>query len=126
MEFTLNDLHGRQVLRQIMDKWPALVGGILPRWKKSRQEASLNSRAGDTYGTPLAAAELLLGQEAMAIAGVDVSHMAAVGELAMSCVAGDLAEQTDNWQESLTFSPGRRSRPGDRASRLRSARRWTY
>lgn len=70
----VQDIWGRQLLRQIMDGYAdfSAPNGILERWRRLLSDPLLkfDSRAIDTYGTLLACAELLVGESGMIDAGL--------------------------------------------------------
>lgn len=105
-EVVLQDTAGRMLLRQIMDGWESFWGrpgepGLLGRWKTALVHAGLSSRGADTYGTLLAAAELVLGTEAMKDAGLPMYDDEALAQLVLDETASERSEQADNWEECL-------------------------
>lgn len=65
---------GRMLLRQVMDGWRDFQSEILPSYARTLQEQGLSARAIDTYGTLLAAAELLVGKQALEDIGLPVAE----------------------------------------------------
>lgn len=105
-EVVLQDTAGRMMLRQIMDGWENFWGrpgeqGLLARWKTALVRAGLSSRGADTYGTLLAAAELVLGTEDMRAAGLPMYDDEALAQLVLDETASERSEQADNWEECL-------------------------
>ncbi|WP_062203509.1 hypothetical protein [Aureimonas sp. AU12] len=116
-DIVVRDEDGRMILRQIMDGWNAFQSEILPRWKKALHDAGLDARAQATYGTLLAAAELLVGPVVMDEMGIDVTEMLRAGDIIAGLTASERSEQTDNWQECLEHvlaSPIEAWRSGER------------
>ncbi|KTR08578.1 hypothetical protein NS365_01180 [Aureimonas ureilytica] len=122
-DIVVRDEDGRMILRQIMDGWTEFHEAILPRWKLALHEAGLDARAQATYGTLLAAAELLIGTDIMAEMGIDVEtaiggdDMRRAGAMISHLTAAERSEQTDNWQECLEHvmaSPIEAWRSGER------------
>jgi len=66
------------------------------------QEQGLDSRAIDTFGTLLAAADLLVGKERLEEVGLPVADMAHLGELIREATALERAERVDNWHACLS------------------------
>lgn len=100
------DSYGSRLLRQLMDGWAPGRGrpgwvATLRAWKESMREVGLDGRVQDTYGTLLAAANLLLGDEAMEEAGMPVTEPRRLGEMLADLTAAERAEQTDNWRSCL-------------------------
>lgn len=60
---------GRMLLRQIMDGWNGFQNELLPKWRRLLHQGKFDARMQDTYGTLLAAAELLLGEGGLVTAG---------------------------------------------------------
>ncbi|MCB1492758.1 MAG: hypothetical protein KDJ77_13350 [Rhodobiaceae bacterium] len=101
-DLVLSEEHGRMMLRQIMDGWSRFAGELLPEWRRILHLAGLTARAQDTYGTLLAAAQLVLGDQAMEEAlGVSIDDPAGLGELVSALTASERAEQRDNWEKCL-------------------------
>lgn len=92
---------GRMLLRQVMDGWGEFQGKILPDiWDELRPQ-KLDSRAIDTYGTLLAAAELVVGKEALEEVGLPMADVGHLGELVASATSIERSETLDNWHECL-------------------------
>ena len=99
------DSCGRMLLRALMDAWPRF-DETLHLWKSALHCAGLNDRAQATYGTLLAVAHLLLGDEALDEAGFDVTEEARLGALIGEATAQDRAEQQENWRACLEWLLG--------------------
>lgn len=92
---------GRMLLRQVMDGWSEFRTRILPDYETVLRGHRLDSRAIDTYGTLLAAAELLVGPEALEEIGLPVTDAGRLGEIIADATAFERAEQLDNWHRCL-------------------------
>lgn len=96
----VGDHMGRQILRQMMDRWPRFAPSLAD-WKETLWKAGFDGRAQATYGTLLAMAELLAGAEAMEEAGLPVTEQAALGAMIRAATDAERAEQSDNWRDCL-------------------------
>lgn len=92
---------GPMILRQVMDGWDDFNKNLMPKWWEILARQKLDSRAIDTYGTLLAACEMLVGFEAMEEAGLPVSDWDQLGHIIGAATAPDRAEQLDNWHRCL-------------------------
>jgi hypothetical protein len=99
-ELTSVDVFGRMILRQLMDRWEDL-DRTLTNWKDALREAGLDSRGQDTYGTLLALANLMLGDEAMEEAGLPITDPSRLGAMIAAATAQERAEQMENWRRCL-------------------------
>ncbi|MBO6893408.1 MAG: hypothetical protein JJ866_15805 [Roseibium sp.] len=97
----VHDTDGRMILRQIMDGWEDFGNKILPDWKETLHLAGCDARAMDTYGTLLAAAQLVVGEEALEDIGLEVSDQARLAEVLKAALASEFTEQVEKWQECL-------------------------
>lgn len=95
------DRDGRMMLRQVIDGWQDFAERLLPGYWTMLSEQGLDSRAIDTFGTLLAAAELLVGPEALADLGLDVTEPKRLAEIVAAATALERAETLDNWHECL-------------------------
>ncbi len=109
-EVVIKDEWGRMILRQVMDGWHDFTNFILPKWKRLLSDPRLpfDARAIDTYGTLLAAAELLVGEIGFIDAGMrrddlieheivlDYDHLI---DTLQEATAGEMAERTEKWQD---------------------------
>ncbi|AZN71848.1 hypothetical protein D5400_11680 [Georhizobium profundi] len=100
-EPVINDADGRMLLRQVMDGWTGFNTKILPDWRKTLHMAEFDARAISTYGTLLAAAELLVGPLAMEAIGLPVGDQHALAEMIQEATSVERAEQMEKWQECL-------------------------
>ena len=88
---------GRMILRQIMDGWQRFQGELLQYYWEELAAQGLDARAIDTFGTLLAAAELLVGREALEEAGLPAGEANRVGEMVAAATAVERSENLDNW-----------------------------
>lgn len=116
-EPVVRETDGRMLLRQIMDGWHDFRTQILPDWRKTLHLAGFDARAIDTYGTLLAAAEMLVGPEVLEDLGLEVSNQEALAEIIRAATSAERAEQIEKWQECLEHllaAPIDAHRGGDR------------
>ncbi len=92
---------GRMLLRQIMDGWTDFSGRLLQDWWDTLQAQGLDSRAIDTYGTLLAAAELLVGPAELEDIGLPVTDQTKLGEIIAAATALERGERLDNWHKCV-------------------------
>jgi hypothetical protein len=92
---------GPMILRQVMDGWERFNKELMPKWWEVLAGQGLDSRAIDTYGTLLAACELVVGWEAMEQAGLPVTELDKLGQIIGAATAPDRAEQLDNWHRCV-------------------------
>lgn len=102
---------GRMILRQIMDGYHDFYWHTLPKWRTilSDPRLAFDPRAIDTYGTVLACAELLVGEQGLIDAGFHADPTA--GGLQMDydmlieslteATASERADQMPKWQEVI-------------------------
>ncbi|MEO1110113.1 MAG: hypothetical protein AAFX90_19540 [Pseudomonadota bacterium] len=100
-EPVVHDTDGRMILRQVMDGWSEFGQRILPDWKQTLHLAGFDARAMDTYGTLLAAAELVVGKETLEDVGLEVSSQPHLAEALKAALASEFVEQVEKWQECL-------------------------
>lgn len=93
---------GRQMLRQIMDGFYGFEHVILQKWRKILNRAAFNKRQIDTYGTLLAAAELVVGEGGLIAAGfpaikgkIDEDFLV---EMLQHATKSELADQEEKWE----------------------------
>lgn len=96
------DSASRMILRQIMDAWPTF-DATLGTWQDALREAGFDQRAQSTYGTLLAVAAMLLGDEALESAGLPITETKRLGELLADATASERAEQGENWRQCLEY-----------------------
>ncbi|PZU23930.1 MAG: hypothetical protein DI589_06645 [Shinella sp.] len=104
------DVAGRMILRQLMDGYHDFHWHILPKWREILADKRLgfDSRAIDTYGTVLACAELLVGEQGMIDAGIpedallpgaiDIDQLI---EILGFATASERTEQVPHWQQVI-------------------------
>lgn len=104
----VQDYWGRQLLRQVMDGFQDFETVILPKWREILSDKALkfDSRAIDTYGTLLACAELLVGEQGMIDAGMhaDINgrlDRAMLIESLQAATAAERADQVPKWQDVI-------------------------
>lgn len=100
--FRANETDGRMILRQVMDAWPEYRGSVRDRWWNLLAGLKgIDSRSIDTYGTLLAAAEILVGDEALEACGLPVTDEQRLAEVIGEATAAERAERLDNWHKCL-------------------------
>lgn len=92
---------GRMMLRQIMDGWQDFRDRIMPNYAASLGEQGLSARAIDTFGTLLAAAELLVGTAALEEVGLPVTEHVRVGEMIAAATASERTENLPHWHQCI-------------------------
>jgi hypothetical protein len=92
---------GRMILRQVLDGWADYKARLLPDYWKTLHDQKLDSRAIDTFGTLLAAAEMLVGPEALEAIGLPVTDQAQLGEIIRHATQAEREENLDNWHKCL-------------------------
>ncbi len=100
-EPVVHDTDGRMILRQVMDGFETFGREILPDWKTTLHLAGCDARAMDTYGTLLAAAELVVGKETLEEIGLEVSDQERLAAVLQAALASEFTEQVEKWQECL-------------------------
>ncbi|CDZ67645.1 Putative nucleoside-triphosphatase [Neorhizobium galegae bv. orientalis] len=103
----ISDVAGRMLLRQMMDGFHDFYWHILPKWKTRLADKRLpfDARAIDTYGTVLACAELLVGEQGMIDAGMHEDpfitgrlNIDMLIETLDAATAAERADQVPQWQ----------------------------
>jgi hypothetical protein len=92
---------GRMLLRQVMDGWATFQSTGLQYWWDELQRQKLDSRAIDTYGTLLAAAEMLVGPQALEDIGLPVAEPGRLGQMIAEATRSERAERLDNWHKCV-------------------------
>ncbi|RWF49965.1 MAG: hypothetical protein EOS50_30255 [Mesorhizobium sp.] len=92
---------GRMILRQIMDGWREFNDVLLPDYATILGERGLSARAIDTFGTLLAAAQLLVGPEVLEEIGLPVTDANHLGEMIAEATAADRTENLDHWHKCI-------------------------
>lgn len=97
----IRDTDGRMLLRQIMDGWADFSGRLMQNYWMALRPQGLDSRAIDTFGTLMAAAELLVGPEALEDIGLPVTDETALGAMVAAATRVERSETMDNWHACL-------------------------
>ncbi|TPN57160.1 hypothetical protein [Mesorhizobium sp. B1-1-7] len=92
---------GRMILRQIMDGWRDFSDRLLPDYASILGEQGLSARSIDTFGTLLAAAELLVGPAVLEEMGLPVTDANHLGALIAEATAADRTESLDHWHKAV-------------------------
>lgn len=92
---------GRMILRQIMDGWRDFNDVLMPDYATILGERGLSARAIDTFGTLLAAAQLLVGPEVLEDVGLPVTDANHLGEMIAEATAADRTENLDHWHKCI-------------------------
>jgi hypothetical protein len=101
-ELTLKpETDGRMILRQIMDGWREFSDKLLPDYAAILSQRGLSARSIDTFGTLLAAAELLVGPAALEEVGLPVAEADHLGDLIAEATAADRTESLDHWHKAV-------------------------
>ncbi|MCW5697905.1 MAG: hypothetical protein KIS96_14390 [Bauldia sp.] len=96
-----SDVDGRMLLRQVMDGWPDFYPRLYQNYWDALAPQQLDSRAINTFGTLLAAAELLVGPEALEDVGLPVTEINHLGQVVAAATALERLENLDNWHKCL-------------------------
>jgi hypothetical protein len=100
--FPANPADGRMILRQVMDGWPDFrARGLNSWWNLLADLKGIDSRSIDTYGTLLAAADMVLGADLMEEAGLPVADEERLAEVLQEATADERAARLDNWHKCL-------------------------
>lgn len=92
---------GPMLLRQIMDGWNEFRTRLLPNWRQVLHMAGFDARTMDTYGTLLAAAELLVGAETLEEMGLDLTDPQRLAEVLKMSFEAEKDEQVEKWLECI-------------------------
>lgn len=95
------DTDGRMLLRQVMDGWSEFQTRLLPDWSKILSAQGMSARAIDTYGTLLAAAELLVGPDVLEEIGLPVTQEGELGAIVAAATEADRAENLEHWHRAI-------------------------
>ena len=105
----ISDVAGRMILRQIMDGFEDFNRDILPDWKRILNRVGFDARAIDTYGTLVAAAEMLVGKAGLISAGfpsmpddaseIDEDYLV---DIIQTATASEISEQVEKWQDVIS------------------------
>jgi len=100
-EPVIHEDDGKMLLRQVMDGWTEFGQRILPDWFRTLHLAGFDARAMDTYGTLFAAAEMLVGADALEDIGLELSDQPRLAEVLKAAFANEFTEQIEKWRECL-------------------------
>jgi hypothetical protein len=89
------------MLRQVLDGWHEFYPRLYQNYWEELAPQGLDSRAINTFGTLLAAAELLVGPAALEECGLPVGDVDRLGEMVAAATALERAENLDNWHKCL-------------------------
>ncbi|MCZ8545061.1 hypothetical protein OOJ09_12780 [Mesorhizobium qingshengii] len=92
---------GRMILRQIMDGWKEFNEVLMPDLATILGERGLSARAIDTFGTLLAAARLLVGDDVLEEIGLPMADATHLGELIAEATSADRTENLDHWHKCI-------------------------
>lgn len=95
------DVDSRMLLRQVMDGWEDFNRRLMPLYWEALAEQGLDARAIDTYGTLLAAAEMLVGPAELEDCGLPATQYMQLGEIVAAATAIERTENLDNWHKCL-------------------------
>lgn len=96
-----SDVDSRMMLRQVLDGWHEFYPRLYQNYWEELAPQGLDSRAINTFGTLLAAAELLVGPAALEECGLPVGDVDRLGEMVAAATALERAENLDNWHKCL-------------------------
>ncbi|RUT84256.1 MULTISPECIES: hypothetical protein [unclassified Mesorhizobium] len=92
---------GRMILRQIMDGWKDFNDVLMPDLATILGEQGMSARAIDTFGTLLAAARLLVGDEVLEKVGLPMTDGNHLGAMIAEATAADRTENLDHWHKCI-------------------------
>lgn len=92
---------GRMLLRQVMDGWTDFRDRLLPDYARILGAKGLGARQIDTYGTLLAAAELLVGPELLEEMGLPVTEEDALGNAIATATLAERTENLPHWHQAV-------------------------
>lgn len=102
VEFQSRDVDGRMLLRQVMDGWQEYSTRTRNEWWSLLSKLKgIDSRAIDTYGTLLAAASMVVGDEELEATGLPVTDEARLAEVIQEATAAERADRLDNWHKCV-------------------------
>lgn len=101
-EMVLLETDGRMILRQVMDGFTEF-NELKQDYFETLAKQGFDSRAIDTYGTLLAAAQMLVGAEMVEDIGLPIDDQARLGEIIAQATALERAEQKEPWLQCLEF-----------------------
>lgn len=91
---------GRKILRRLLDHWGEF-DGLFKLYRAALQQGGHDNRGCDTYGTFLAAAHVLLGDEGVDALGLPIDTLDHWADWLSRASLGEMAEQKENWRNCL-------------------------
>lgn len=93
---------GRKMLRRLLDHWGEF-DGLFEQYRTVLRQGGHDNRGCDTYGTFLAAAHVLLGDEGVDALGLSIENLDHWSDwLGVSSLA-EMSDQEENWRECLSW-----------------------
>ncbi len=99
----IKDEDGRMMLRQVIDGWDNFNKVLMPNYWRALHAQKFDAREIDTFGTLLAAAEMLVGAEALVSIGLPVYDDEALGMIVQEATALERNETLENWHKCLNI-----------------------
>jgi hypothetical protein len=93
---------GRKMLRRLLDNWH-LFDGLFDQYKIALRAGGHDSRGCDTYGTFLAAAHVLLGDEGVDALGLPIESFDHWSDWLGVTSLPEMSDQDENWKECLSW-----------------------
>lgn len=99
----INDVDGRMILRQVIDGFDDFNARLKPAYWEALHRQGFDARQIDTFGTLLAAAEMLVGAEALENTGLPVNDEYQLGVIMHEATSLERGETLDNWHKCLNI-----------------------
>jgi hypothetical protein len=93
---------GRKMLRRLLDNWHQF-DGLFDHYKIALRAGGHDSRGCDTYGTFLAAAHVLLGDEGVDALGLPIERFDHWSDWLGVTSLPEMSDQDENWKECLSW-----------------------
>jgi hypothetical protein len=93
---------GRKMLRRLLDNWHQF-DGLFDDYRAALQRGGHDSRGCDTYGTFLAAAHVLLGDEGIDALGLPIESFDHWADWLGVKSLPEMGDQDENWRECLSW-----------------------
>jgi hypothetical protein len=93
---------GRKMLRRLLDNWHSF-DGLFDQYKQVLAAGGHDARGCDTYGTFLAAAHVLLGDEGVDALGLPIESLDHWSEWLGVASLPEMSDQDENWRECLSW-----------------------
>jgi hypothetical protein len=93
---------GRKMLRRLLDNWHQF-DGLFDSYKAALRQGGHDSRGCDTYGTFLAAAHVLLGDEGLDALGLPIESFDHWGDWLGVASLPEMSDQDENWRECFSW-----------------------